>query len=392
MLHVRRAVACCGALTVGLFSFAGLSIVSTAHAADPASQTTAHAAVTWLETQQQSDGGFELAMFPGFETRDAALAIAEDAQTGSTWSTTEGLAALAALHFGGGSGPTPLNALDAFAATVTSAGAAAKTIVLSAAPLGLDPVAFDPAADGTPVNLVALLDSGCAADTASFGPAFTDTLYGALAKKLVCGAPPVAALASIRSGQQANGGWNFLGDSTGTDLDPDTTALAVEALVAGGADASDPSVAAALGFFAAHQQTTGAWQSFGTDDPNSTSLAVLAITAAGFDTDSSCWRDTAVPASSGTAYASPSAWLRSQQLTSPPADAGRIASPNDGFGVNTFATSQTVEGLLRAWLPITRAASRTCEVPLTPVTPVTPVTPSSAGAAAPVALVPRFTG
>lgn len=387
MLHVRRAVACCGALTVALFSLTG-----TAHAADPASQTTAHAAVTWLETKQKSDGGFELAMFPGFETRDAALAIAEDAQTGSTWSTSEGLAALAALHFGGGSGPTPLNALDAFAATVTTAGAAAKTIVLSAAPLGLDPASFDPGADGSPVNLVALLDSGCAADTASFGPAFTDTLYGALAKQLVCGAPPAAALTSIRSGQQANGGWNFLGDPTGTDLDPDTTALAVEALVAGGAGASDPSVVAALGFFAAHQQTTGAWQSFGTDDPNSTSLAVLAITATGFDPDTSCWRDTAIPASSGTAYASPSAWLRSQQLTSPPADVGRIASPNDGFGVNTFATSQTVEGLLRSWLPITRAALQTCAAPVTPATPVTAVAPSGAAAPAPVAVVPRFTG
>jgi hypothetical protein len=151
-------------------------------------------------------------------------------------------------------------------------------------------------------------------------------------------------------------------------------------------------VGAALTFFATNQQSSGAWQSFGTDDPNSTSLAIFGISAAGFDVESSCWRDTVDPGSSGTAYASPTAWLRSQQLTTPPADAGRIASPNDGFGVNTFATSQTVEGLLQSWLPITRVAAQTCEVPVTPVTPVTPVGPAPTGAAPVVAATPRFTG
>ena len=392
MSHVRRALAWCGALTVTL-TFT-TSLAPSAHATDPASQATADAAVTWLEAQQQADGGFELAAFPGFETRDAALAIAEDAQTGTTWNTSEALAALAALHFGGTpAGATPLDALDDYAATITTAGAAAKTIVLSASPLGLDPAAFDAAGDGSPVDLVALLDAGCGTDTASFGPAFSDTLYGILAKKLVCGSAPAAALATVRAGQQANGGWNFNGDPTGTDLDVDTTALAVEALVAGGAaGASDANVGAALTFFATNQQSSGAWQSFGSDDPNSTSLAIFGITAAGFDVESSCWRDTVDPGSSGAAYASPTAWLRSQQLTTPPADAGRIASPNDGFGVNTFATSQTVEGLLQSWLPITRAAAQTCDVPVTPVTPVTPVGPAPTGAAPVVAATPRFTG
>ena len=388
MSHVRRAVAWCTALTAAL-SFT-LFLTSPAQAADPASKTTADAAVAWLKSQQQSDGGFELAMFPGFETRDASLAIAEDAQTGTTWSTTEALDAVGAVHFGGTpAGATPLDALDVFAATVTTAGAAAKTIVLSASPLGLDPAAFDPAGNGSPVNLVALLDAGCSADTASFGPAFSDTLYGVLAKKLVCGAPPAAALATVRAAQQANGGWNFNGDPTGTDLDIDTTALAVESLVAGGADASDPAVHEALAFLAAQHQASGAWQSFGADDPNSTSLAILAVTATGFDVESSCWRDTADPAATGSAYASPTAWLRSQQLTAPPADAGRIASPNDTFGVNTFATSQTVEGLLQSWLPITTATAPPCTVP---VTPVTPATGTPAAAAEAVAVSPHFTG
>ena len=70
----------------------------------------------------------------------------------------------------------------------------------------------------------------------------------------------------------------------------------------------------------------------------------------------------------------PTAWLRSQQLTAPPADAGRITSPNDSFGVNTFATSQTVEALLQSWLPVARAAEQTVRdaAPPPPIEPVNP--------------------
>jgi hypothetical protein len=386
MLHVRRAVACCGALTVALVSLAGLSSTGAASAADPASKSTADAAIAWLETQQQPDGGFEVAQFPGFETRDAALAIAEDAQTGSTWSTSQALAAVQALKVGG-SGPTPLDYLEQDTAVIGAGGSAAKTIVLTTAPLGLDPTAFgsfgNPAA---PVNLVTLM-GGCSASTDS---TFNGLLYILLAEQLECGAISSAGVAAVRAAQQANGGFNFIGDQTGTDIDLDTSALAVEVLVADGADATDTVVKNALAFFAANHQASGAWQFFGSDDPNSTSLAILGITAAGFDADSPCWRDTVDPASAGTAYASPSAWLRSQQLTAPPEDAGRIASPSDSFGTNTFPTSQTVEGLLRLWLPVARAASQTCEGPVAP--PVNPLSPGGTIVPAAITLVPHFTG
>ena len=58
--------------------------------------------------------------------------------------------------------------------------------------------------------------------------------------------------------------------------------------------------------------------------------------------------------------------------------------------MNTFATSQTVEGLLRSWLPITVAAAPTCAVPLT--TPLTPGSGAPAAAAEAVAVTPHFTG
>ena len=92
----------------------------------------------------------------------------------------------------------------------------------------------------------------------------------------------------------------------------------------------------------------------------------IAIAAAGYDPDAACWRDTVMPAAAGTPYTGPSTWLRSQQLPD-----GRVQSQNDGFGINTFATSQTLEGLLQSWLPITRAAAQTCELPPTPTASTT---------------------
>src|SRR5581483_2390324 len=143
-----RVVACCVVLVS--LSFAAFASLGVAGAADPASTAAAGNAVGWLKTQQQSDGGFELAGFPGFETPDAILAIAENAQTGSTWSTAQALAAVQAVHVGGGSGLTPLDAIDAFAHTAISPQQAAKLIVLVAAPLGLDAGAFHPGSGGTP--------------------------------------------------------------------------------------------------------------------------------------------------------------------------------------------------------------------------------------------------
>jgi len=386
MSHVRRAVACAGALAVTFFSFA-LPASTTANAVDPASTRSADAAVSWLKSQQQADGGFEVAQFPGFETLDATMAIAEAAQTGTAWSADAARNAVEAVHFLG-FGATPFDAIDAYAETIPDLGAqapgtAAKNIVLGAVPYGFDPNAFDPAGNGTPVDLVSLM-GGCAA---SGDPTFNLALYTVLAQSLVCSAPPAAALQAVRDAQQANGGWNFLGDPSDSDIDPDTTALAVEVLVAGGAGASDPSVRAALAFFAAHQQPNGSWQSFGADDPNSTSTAVFGITAAGYDVATPCWRDTAEPSLTGTAYVDPSSWLRSQQQPD-----GRIASPNDDFGVNTFATSQSVQALLLAWLPVARAASQTCATPVNPVNPVTPVQPVTPAAPAAVGVTPRFTG
>jgi hypothetical protein len=313
-------------------------------------QATATGAVSWLKTQQQSDGGFETAGFPGFETPDATLAIAAQAQTTYLWNpTTARNAVLATIT----NNRTPLRSIDNFAATGIDAGQAAKLIVMVAVPLGLSTTTFDPDGDGAQ-NLVAILDGGLQPN-GSYG-LFGGTLLAAVAKRALSSTVPASTLAYIRGAQQANGGWSYTGLPGGSDLDIDTTAMAIQALVAAGVSPNNADLNQGLAFLASQQRPNGSWQSFGSDDPNSTSTAIIAVGAAGFDSSVACWRNTVAPGLSGNPYGNPLNWLRARQAAN-----GHINSPNDAFPpVNTFATSQSVQALERNWLPVAPLAPRGC--------------------------------
>ncbi|MGH9027230.1 MAG: hypothetical protein ACRDWD_14110 [Acidimicrobiia bacterium] len=318
-------------LVLSSLSCAGvLALAVPAGAATPV--TTKSAA--WLVTRQQPDGGFELAGFPGFETPDAVRAIAEQAQADQSWSASEARAAVLARQ--SPLGADPLDNLDNFAEAGLAAGPAAKLVALVTNPLGIDATTFDPSCDGTPVNLEAVIDA--ALDPSGFyapQAAFNGTLFAALAKDLLDGVVPANTVTYIRNAQRPDGGWNFSGTSgpTDPDSDVDTTALALIALAAAGITVGDGDFDDGLFFLTDGQQLSGAWQAFGSDDPNSTSLAVLGLTAAGFDDSDDEIQDAI-------------AWLDSQQAAD-----GHIISPNDGFGVNTFATSQTIQAILRSNVP-----------------------------------------
>jgi hypothetical protein len=310
---------------------------------DADARSASASATAWLATRQQPDGGFEVAGFPGFETPDAILAIAEEAQQQYAWDAGQARRAVRAVAVGGRSA---LDAVDDFADGPIGAGQAAKLIVLVAKPLGYSPTVFNPQGDATSVNLLAIVNAARQPD-GSYG-AFNATLYAMLARKLTNSTIPDATVALVRAGQHANGGWNFAGDMSATPTDADTTALAIQALVAAGAPPTDTDVRQGLGYLARTQGTNGAWQSFGADDPNSTASAIIAVTATGYDVNRACWRDKFAPTRAGTPYTGSPSWLRSQQ-----APDGRIASPNDAFPpVNTFATSQSIEALRRGWLPV----------------------------------------
>jgi hypothetical protein len=186
--------------------------------------------------------------------------------------------------------------------------------------------------------------------------AFNGRLVAAIAVAVLREPVPSALVDTIRAAQQANGGWNFAGDPAGTDVDPDTTGLAIQALVAAGVPGDDADVRAGLRALALSHGDDGSWASqFDDGNPNSTAYAILGVTAAGGVVGNDCWREAAVAELAGVPYTSPLAYLTGQQQTD-----GRIASPNDAFGVNTFATSQAVQGLLRRWLPPRRAAPLAC--------------------------------
>jgi len=354
----KRWSAVAGALTLAV----ALSGCRYTGFADAPSKTAAGVAVNWVRTQQNNDGGFEHTTSVAFETPDAIIAIAENAQQQGPWNKAQALAAVQATVKNGN---TPLhfldNLVDQTGAGAIDAGTAAKIIVLVALPLGLSPTNFNPDGD-TAKNLVATVQAGARPD-GSYSDFFGQTLVAAQALRLAVGAVPANTLTLIRSAQKSDGSWDFAGDSTGTGGDIDTTGSAVATLAAAGVAGTDADLRAGLHYLALQQRSDGAWESFGDPDPNSTSVAIFGITAAGFDPGKPCWRDVIAPGLAGNPYTSPMAWLRSQQVTSPPAQAGRIASPADGFGINTLATTQSVEAFRRGWIPVLPVPPQTCPQP-----------------------------
>jgi hypothetical protein len=288
-------------------------------------------AVTWLRTQQQPDGGFEVAGYPGFETSDAVLALAQAAQTSGTWNAAAARAAV--LGTSTASGKTPLDELDTYASVSSGpgvAGVAGKLVTLVANPLALDPAAFDPSGNGA-TDLVAKL--GEPGVDGKFGLTlgnFNGILYAARGYATFSTVPP-ATIAVIRAAQKSDGSWSYDGDPTLTNGGADTTGTAVQALLAAGIAPSDADVDEALDYLEAQQQPDGGWpDAYATENPNSTALAMLALSEAG----------RTAPLADGSAY------LVSQQLSD-----GRIASANDVYGINTGATTQAIQALVRVTIP-----------------------------------------
>ena len=346
-MFVRRSLAA----GLGLALLAPLAGSGTASAVGPvAADQVVSAAAAYLGSAQKADGGFELADFAGFETPDAIAALAAAVQNGPTWDSAFALQRISAIR--SSAGHTPLDAIDDLIDGATepsgdlAGGQAAKVVALVAAPLGLSVTDFDPSNDSSaPVDLVGRIESHRKPDGSyDFGAQFNALLYTSIALDDLGRAVPPALIAQITAAQRPDGSWNFAGDQAADSPgEIDTTAVAILALRAGGRTVADPAVNKAARFLAAGQGTDGAWQAFGASDPNSTSMAVIALSALGFDVTEATWaRSLGAPAFAP--YVSPYAWLRSQADAS-----GRIKSPNDSYGINTFATSQTLEALSRQW-------------------------------------------
>lgn len=360
MSHVRRAIAgavCAAAVAMSLLSSASPPAAGTG--------STVGNAIDYLASQQiagndpaTGSGAWDTDPGFAFTTPDAVLAIAEAAQTGTTWSTSEALAAVTA--FTNPQSQNPLAFVALMEAATSVPGDAAFFIVMVAAPLGMDTTALE-AIVGDPAP-------GGYFDSDLY---LNETLWAGLSKKITAGSVPASTVAYVESKQKpSNGGWSWDADTgTVTDAEVDTTALAIQMLIAGGVAPTDPVIVRALHFLAVSQNPNGSWSFLGNESAESTESAMLAIAAAGYDVNDRYWRDVVAPELSGQPFVGADAALLA--MVQPD---GSIAGP--GVWSAPYATASAVVGLERTWLPVTRAPAQV---------PPAPPAPAVNG-------LPRFTG
>lgn len=244
-------------------------------------------------------------------------------------------------------GKTPVDYLLANISLVDSAGAAAKA-ALAARALGLDPRAVGG------VDVIAIAEG--AYDPATGAYAGDDFTQSIVMIGLACTGNAVGDLAdeALKATQiDDGGGWGF-----GGFADADTTAIAIQALLAAGVPASDPDVVEALEYLKATQAADGGWGYDPTaSNASSTAFAVQALLALGEDPESEMYTK------GGN---TPVSYLLSQQQAD-----GSFA----GFDP-TYATNQVLPAL---------AGVTYCEAPAAPVTQERPPEPTPA----PTVVAPR---
>lgn len=223
-------------------------------------------ALAWLRTQQLPNGGF--------------TAFGADADPGATADAVMALVAagnsptLTRLDIG----TTPLVYLsDATNTYIDNPGVTGK-VALAVIAAGLNP------RDIGGRDLLAAIAAGLA--NGRYGQSFYGNLYAVLALRAAGVAPDPAAASAILDAQLADGSWNFNGDPAQSAGDSNTTALAIQTLVALGIGSD--AVAAGLAYINTLQDPSGAVAYDGSTlasggDANSTALAIQAYVAASRD-------------------------------------------------------------------------------------------------------------
>jgi prenyltransferase beta subunit len=239
--------------------------------------TDTTAALDYLKTQQNADGGFGSGFSP-------------DSTVGSTADVV-----LAIVAVGGDpalfdqDGNTPMTYLAANAASATTSGDLAK-LILAAIAAGENPRQLGG------LDSVAKLEATIGAD-GKIGTE-TDTFVGhtlaILALQSAQRPIPAAAIAYTKNAQQDDGSWAWDG-SAGTAGDTNSTAFAAQALLAAGEPAGSNPVTQALAYYKGIQNEDGGWpyqnpSEYGTaTDANSTAVTIQAILAAGQDPAGADW-------------------------------------------------------------------------------------------------------
>ncbi len=331
--------------------------VVAATAAEPQTEA-ANAAVGYIFSLQNPDGGFP--------------AFGEESSPGST------IDAVFAFVAAGESptpvfnkGPSPIDYLSAQAEAYASDPGAAAKLTLGIALLARDPsIGIDPA-NFAGLDLLSMMSESFDPATGSYGLDLFDHAFFMLALAAADEPVPATAAEYLRSVQQDDGGWEFV---AGQGSDSNTSAMALQALIASGTGPGAPAVAEGLGYLRTAQNDDGGFGFLpGEDtDPNSTALVIQALVAAGQDIDAG------------------GPWAPGGHT---PLD-GLLAFRSAGTGAfqyggddSPFATYQAVPALMLAPFPDletrivqgpTPIAPTVVEAPATPTsTAATPVLPSS---------------
>lgn len=294
-------------------------------AAPAATDERARQTARWLGEQlaAQPSGLFTNAFSGALDyglTMDAVLALAAAGVGGDLIDATVGIIESSGEAYVG-----------APAAAADNAAKIAKT-ALTLEVAGGDPTLF-PAGPGSR-DLIAELRGtadvhGRFGNDASFPSAFSQSL-AVLALDRSADGVPASALTWLQSQQCTDtassnvGGYSYSGSCDEGDVDPDVTALSVQALLAADVDPADPSVADAVSYLERIQAADGSVGGpFSGQNTNSTGLAVQALTAAG---------------TTGTAATDGAAFVASLQVTCDDlgtrffaADLGAVAAVADDF-------------------------------------------------------------
>jgi prenyltransferase beta subunit len=223
----------------------------------------AQRALTWLSQGQNSDGGFGGVTSSAGATAEAVLGFAAAGYDVNTVRSDEDL--------------TPLNYLLTRVPFYNHDGGEAGKLVLAAVAGNADPRSF-----GGYNLVISLTDHISPNGQLNTSSNFKQSI-GILGLSAAGETVPVSVTGWLLDQQQPDGGWQWTAGIW--DSDPDTTAAAIQALLAAGESPSLPAIVDAVGYLQSVQMEDGGFHSaFGDQsNANSTAYVIQALLAAGED-------------------------------------------------------------------------------------------------------------